>query len=266
MEEMGKYYNVMLTISKKIDAKVSTSLLNDMLRRRPGVRSVAFGVIERQGLSTRNMKLVADFLTSGVIVDQFAYIDAANALVHARARSRPNVELEVGRIVAHLKSDFFGIYAAIWLMSKYASADSILEYVADVNNFWKSDIWLGRVVGGLVPVMCGGEAESKFQSLIEKSRNIGAIAVAGFHFNLQKDTKAVSSVRKIIAAKNTSKTLGITHAKFLMLLSVLRNGEISNHEKKRLVRTHCDAWKDIFYRDRARMAVGAPALAAIIKP
>ena len=84
------------------------------------MRSTGFGVIEWQGLTPRSMSLVVDFLTSGTVIDGFAFIDGANALVHAMARNKPFAELEVRRLVHFLNDKgFFGVDAAIWLMSKY---------------------------------------------------------------------------------------------------------------------------------------------------
>src|ERR687896_165369 len=69
------------------------------------------------------------------------------------------------------------------------------------------------------------------------------------------DPKAVSGVRKIMMAPNTSKRLGITHAKFLMLLSILANSSISVPDKRRYIHVHRLAWRDAFYRWRARVVV-----------
>jgi hypothetical protein len=255
----------LLSLSKKSNARVENWLLKDILRRRPGLRSTGFGVIEWQGLTPTSMKLVVDFLTSGVVVDDFAFIDGANALVHAVARNMPYAEKEARRLAGFLsRKGFFGIYAAIWLMSKYEQSNVLYRFLEDQREAWRDDLWLGRVVGGMAPIFSGTQEEEKFESLVQSSKNAGAEEVMEFHKLLISDTKVVAGVRSIVMARNTFKKLQITHAKFLMLLSVLGNHTLSEQQKIIYIRQHKDAWRDAFYRRRARAIVKPAKLKAMI--
>ena len=80
------------------------------------------------------------------------------------------------------------------------------------------------------------------------------------------DHHAVGGIRKIVLAENKSKVLGITHAKFLVLLSVLANDALSQKQKTEYISAHKKAWGDIFYRSRARSVITTPHLRALIKP
>jgi hypothetical protein len=261
-----KILRLLLNISKRIGAKVDDALLNDILRRRPAVRSAAFGVIEWQPLTPRILKLVESFLTSGTVVDEWTCVESADALVHCGARTKPYAERAVRTIVAHfVQRGFFGVYAAIWLLSKYGEPDQIYTVLMKTKGIWQADVWLGRLVGGLRPIFRGTSQDDAFQSLVRAAKNPGAEDVMEFHRMLSTDSRAVEGVRKILMAPNTSKRLGTTHAKFLMLLSVIANESISERYKARYINAHRPAWRDAFYRARARSVVTPQSLGALIK-
>lgn len=257
----------LLTLSRKMDAKVDGRILDDILRRRPGARDAALGVIEWQPLDPIVTTRMSTFLTSAIIVDEWTYIEAANAIVHSEVRTKRPTINGIRTIVYHLEAkSFFGVYAAIWLMSKYEEAERIYAHLLTTQNVWRSDVWLGRLVGGLSPVFHGTVEESRFRNLVRSARNSGAEEVSDFHGMLRTDTKAVGGVRKFVLAPNPSKRLGITHAKFLMLLSILANDAISDRQKAQYLNAHRGAWKDAFYRWRARSMARSPNLKALIRP
>jgi hypothetical protein len=82
---------------------------------------------------------------------------------------------------------------------------------------------------------------------------------------LRTDAKAVHGIESIVMATNSSKRLGITHAKFLVMLSILSNATLSDRYKARYINSHKTAWRDIFYRGRARSVVNPSSLRALIK-
>jgi hypothetical protein len=101
---------------------------------------------------------------------------------------------------------------------------------------------------------------------VRASRNVGAEEVSHFHRMLRTDRKAVGGVKKIIRAPNTSKCLGITHAKFLMLLSILGNTNVPEHQKENYIVAHKRAWSDVFYRHQARSVLTSSNLRSLVKP
>jgi hypothetical protein len=211
------------------------------------------------------MKVVVNFLTSGAVVDQFALIDGVNALVHAVTRSKPYAEQEVRRLVTVLREKgFFGVYSAIWLMSKYEESAALYGFLETHKVAWRDDIWLGRVVGGVTPIFWARPEEAKFEALVRSSKDSGAEEVMEFHQLLSRDVKSVAGIQKIVMARNTSKKNTITHAKFLLLLSILANKQLPESAKAKFIQQHGEAWKDAFYRERARHIVGTSKLKRII--
>jgi hypothetical protein len=262
-----KILNRLMNISKLVDAKVDLWLLRDILRRRPTARSAAFGVIGWQFLTPKLTALVVSFLTSEVIVDEWTYIEGANALVQSEAKGRPAIREAALSLGDHLsQKGFFGVYAAVWLLSKYGDATDVYQYLDRTQAIWGPDLSLGRLVGGLSPIFYATDHEGRFLTLVRSARNAGADEVMEFHRNIRSDPKTVAAVTKIIGAVNTSKRLGITHAKYLLLLSILANSAISDRLKARHLLSHKRAWRDVFYRRRARAVVASPNLRVLVTP
>jgi hypothetical protein len=230
------------------------------------VRSAAFAVIEWQPLTPRILNLVESFLTNGTVVDEWTYVESADALVHGGTTTKPYIGRAVLTIAAHfIQRGFFGVNAAIWLLSKYGKPEEIYTTLVNTKAVWQPDVWLGRLVGGLRPIFRGTSRDGAFESLVRVAKNPGAEEVMEFHRMLTTNPKAVEGVRKILMAVNTSKRLGTTHAKFLMLLSVLANESISERYKARYINAHRLAWRDAFYRARARAVVTPESLRTLIK-
>jgi len=262
-----KILNRLMTLAKRIDTKIDIRILNDILRRRPAARSHAFGIIEWQPLTPTVTRLVMGFLRSGIIVDELAYIEGADALVHCEARAKPHTIKAIRALVDHLaEKGFFGVYAAIWLLSKYGEAEEIFKYLIVTEKIWRSDIWLGRLVGGLSPVFAGAGSEMSFRNLVTSSKNPAAEEVMQFHAMLRTDPKTAAGVRDIVIAPNPSKRLRITHSKFLMLLSILANNALSESVKSRYIIAHKRAWSDVFYRRRVRLILTTAKLRSLVKP
>jgi hypothetical protein len=256
----------MLNLSKRIDARVSAKVLSDIIYRRPAVRSAAFGVIEWQRLTPAVSERIVTFLTIGAVVDEWAYMEGADALVHCEVASKAHANEAISALVDHLAANgFFGVCAALWLISRYGEATRVYQILSRTRTVWESDAWLGRLVGGLTPIFCGTAEEGAFRNILKAAKNPGAEEVMHFHDRLRTDPKAVAGVKNIIMAVNPSKRLGITHAKFLMLLSILGNSSISAGGKRRYIHAHRLAWRDAFYRWRARGVVTPMHLRSLIK-
>jgi hypothetical protein len=140
----------------------------------------------------------------------------------------------------------------------------MLKYLRKTYEVWRADPWLGRLVGGLYPMFVNTRQYFDYVGMVHGSINEGASAVFYFHQDLHLSRALPSKVWPIIAAPNMSQTLGINHAKFLMLLSTLRNRDVGEVEKRRLIANHKAAWRDAIYRAKARAAVQPSKLRHLI--
>lgn len=256
----------LLSIATKIDANIDAKTILHILRLRPGSRSNAFRAFAKIKMTPARASIFPSLLSSGYVVDEATYTALANALVESCASSKSPIEAIVSKVMTLLDpKNFFQLYSAIWIMSKYATADDLYLFVRDNIPYWRSDSVLGRLIGGLMPIFIGTTRQDEFTQILRQSGNIGAKQVYNFHSRLSSSLKAYKAIAGIISAPNSSKALGTTHAKFLLVLSALANKQIPSSAKQKLITAHSAAWRDPFYRAKARSVVFPNSLASSIK-
>ena len=73
----------------------------------------------------------------------------------------------------------------------------------------------------------GSPLQSKFEAILRKAGGFATSSVTQLHRELANTVAGFTAIRKFIVAHNTSLPNRISHAKFLMLLSLLRNAGIA---------------------------------------
>jgi hypothetical protein len=245
-----------LTLARRTHAEVPTRLLKDILQHRPACRSGTLLYIGSKGLAPERFRLLAEFLTSGHLVDDVSIAETVETLVESDCSPRANATHYSKEIVEQLRRRVpFGVHASIWLSSKYYPINDLFNLLRGLFDIWRGDALLGRLVGGMFPLFKGTPREADYIKLVGNARNVSADETLDFHRQLSDGSKFVAAVGKFIRAANSSRPLGITHSKFLMLLSVLQNPAVSDAEKKKYLAAHSRAWADPYYRATARRMV-----------
>jgi len=246
----------MLTLARQSGASIHRSILLDTLKRRPSCRDSVLTYLAARPLDAKSLSVVEAFLEFPEIVDDVSYLAAVSALVEMRTPSRPASKPAIDRIVGNLEQNgSWCIYSALWLLSKYGSPQEILEFLQRQRTKWSTDQTLGRLVGGLYPRFINSDQRSIFESIIDRSGNLESTSMLRFHQRLNVDRRAAISVRPYISSPNPSRSTGITHSKFLVMLNVLQNAEISEVYKTTLVARHRAVWRDAYYRPLATAAL-----------
>ena len=80
--------------------------------------------------------------------------------------------------------------------------------------------------------------------------NKSAIDLFRFHYAITVDTDAYRRVRSCLRAINPTMPNGISHAKYLILLSALQSFAVTDDEGELLLKTHHKAFADGFYSKR----------------
>lgn len=216
--------------------------------RFPSLRSTALAWWLESADPEQKLSLIAEFLEDGGIVDDAAVIDVAVALTACRLTKSPAVEAILVRIVAalDLKSPWH-FYAKAWILSKYGSDDDLMRLIDGSVSMWVTREPLSRLVGGLSSRFAASPHKVKYEAIIRRAGTFSSQAVLHFHSELQSRTAGYKAVKKFISATNPSLPNRITHAKFLMLLSVLHNKTLPPSEVSHLKTTHNIALSDDFY-------------------
>ena len=103
------------------------------------------------------------------------------------------------------------------------------------------------MVGGLFPRFIGSLHEAKFDAILRRTGNAWSSSVLDFHRQLAVGTVGYASIRKFVVAGNPSMPNRITHSKFLVLLSLLKNSSIVPIAAAHLKKVHGWALTDQYY-------------------
>lgn len=247
----------LINISSKLEISISHKVLFKILVVWPSVRETVYGYISRGKLTPARVRVLSEFVRSGLLVDNVAYLEICNVLVESLFSGNGKVLGHISEIYESIVDDgYFGAYAAIWLMSKYADTKRIMEVVKEKREFWISDERFGRLVAGLYPIMHGSGDWDEFLNVISGSRNEGCRAVYKFHHALKSEKLYFNKVENILNSPNKSKATKITHAKFLLLMSAIANGVVDEAQRKKMVKSNSGVWQDARYRFIARRCAG----------
>lgn len=201
--------------------------------------------------------MLRDLVRGGMIVDDASLVLLINSLNHTVAPTRVGPEAYVRLIAAELdERHFFGLYAKIWLFSKYGTPAELLSLMARTQQLWTADYRLGRLVGGLRPLFVKSPQMDAATRIVALSRNTGARETWRFHQQLSSDPAAFSKMSQALKSPNTSKSTGTTHAKYMLILSALGNRAVARSQRDALVNANKAVWKDFFYRRWARNTLG----------
>jgi hypothetical protein len=237
-----------ITLAIKTSAHISDQNLIHIILYRPSVRENALDYIMRNALTPGRARLIADCATSGHLVDDASLVDLVNNLVETYVPSKRGRHKHLLRIVeACAANTYFGLYCKLWLQSKYDSSADLLRTIQRAQRHWSPHERLGRLVGAFSPLFTN-DAHGEYFRTIQRSGNTGALATYGFHQKLENDKRTFNGMFEPLRNPNPSKGTGITHAKFLCLLSALRNEHATERQLALLRENNAKALTDAYYR------------------
>ena len=190
-----------------------------------------------------------DFVRSGEIVDDAAYINIANALVNARLPATLKVDLIIRDISGSLDEKRpWELYAKIWIFSKYGTSGDLIRIIESNVSTWATSEHLSRLVAGLYPRFLGTSHLTKFDNILTRAGNAWTRDVRSFLVAISKTSLGYTSIKPFITAPNPSQPNKVTHSKFLMLLGLFGNPTITPTAVSQLRSIHAHALSDEWYR------------------
>ena len=240
-------------LAATVNASIQPSDLLRLFLFRPAVRDTVCTYIRRFDLSAARAKMLASAAESGLLVDDAAIVDLANHLVETAVTTTSKRHANILRIIAACDvSTYFGLYCRLWLQSKYDTTAALLDTIRSTIETWVLHERLGRVIGAFVPVFQNSLEWSEYFHILSDSRNHGVRDSYKFHKKLASNPAAFKSMFDALSNPNTSRGTGITHAKFLSLLSALQNPKAPAAQIETLQARNAAAWRDVYYRRMAR--------------
>jgi hypothetical protein len=243
-----KIFKRLIHFGRQVRARLSDELLTEALYNWPGIRSAILSWWQHSAKPEKQLPIFSHLLAEGGLVDDAANMDVAMALVSARLPLNKVTNEQIAMIMDGFDEKTpWGFYAKAWLMSKYGTADQLIDLIETKVSLWIAREHLSRVVAGLFPRFIGSPHLGKFEAIVRRAGNSWSISVLQFHLDLTVGTKGYTGIKNFVLARNLSLPNGISHPKFLMLLSLLSNPDIAPTAVAKLKKVHAGALSDPYY-------------------
>jgi len=139
-------------LAAKTKAKLKSDVVEDLVRRRPSVRNNIYFYVRSKPLILSISLVIARASRSGLLIDDAASVEMANYLVEKFVKTR-NCHREINAIIdSNDDQTNFGLYAKIWLQSKYGTTADILDTLERNRKVWSPHEGLGRLAASLAPL------------------------------------------------------------------------------------------------------------------
>lgn len=238
----------LINLARLVSADLSDETFYALLRDWPSMRQASLTWWQHKSGAESKLHVIEKLLSEGGLVDDAAKVDIAVSIVVARLPKNPATESAIKQVLGKLEdASTWGLYAKIWLLSRYGTAADLMSLIEKTVSRWVAHEPLSRLVAGLFPRFIGSPDEAKFDAILRRAGNAWSFPALDFHRQLASGTVGFTAVRKFIAAGNPSLPNRITHSKFLMLLSLLKNSSIAPTAVTYLKKVHGWALTDQYY-------------------
>lgn len=241
-----------LGLAAQTNAKVKPEVLEQIIKIRPSVRDTVYGLIRGRPLTPSIAKILARSALSGLLIDDAAMVDMSNHLVETMVKTK-NCHTYITEIIhSNDQTKYFGLYSKLWLQSKYGSTAELLQTLNETQRFWVPHEQLGRLAASFLPLFHNSAEEKEYKILLNGTLNAGVRQAYKFHISLSQDAKMFKQMFDALKSHNPSRGTGITHAKFLCLLSALGNTSASSSQVSTLKAKNSRVFQDAYYKSIAR--------------
>ena len=244
----GKILKRLINFARQVRANISDEVFYELLTDWPSLRQAVLIWWQNSYKPETRLYLLSFLLLHGGLVDDAARMDVAIAMVAARLPKNTLVAGEIFKILSALDhTTNWGFYSKLWILSKYGTENELMNMIETTVSLWVTQEHLSRLVAGIFPRFLKSALRPKFEAIIQRAGNAWSIPVLQFHKDLAVGTVGYTGIKNFILANNTSQPNGISHSKFLMLLSLLGNPDIAPTAVGNLRKVHATALSDEYY-------------------
>jgi hypothetical protein len=142
----------LINYSKRYRVKIDHESFSEILYNWPSCRRLILSWWYEYIKPEDYLGLINEFVVSGHIVDDVAFIDIAVAIVSARLPYNLIVIKLLNELIysIDIKSDW-GFYTSLWLMSKYGTEDELFQLVDHGEKIWLTNEHLSRTAASVYP-------------------------------------------------------------------------------------------------------------------
>ncbi|MFC3097503.1 RNA-directed DNA polymerase [Alteraurantiacibacter palmitatis] len=238
----------LLAIAKNTRTPIPDDIFFWLLSDQPGLRKELFAAWSKSGVTKNQIDRLIDFFRSGEAVDDMVYILSMVAMSQTRfSRKFKNSQFSALRLA--LKGNEPSMtYSRLLMVSRFDNFSLLWSEVKSTLGVWSRHKFLSRQVAGFSPLFYGTSLWSEFSALIRRWSGDEGMSVFEFHDGLRTDPKRYKAVKAFLKAGNSSSGTEISHAKALMILSVVQNDDLKKLDRAQLVAQHPTMMSDAYYQ------------------
>jgi hypothetical protein len=240
----------LINFARQVRAELSDDVFYTLLRDWPPLRQTLLSWWQHKVTPEGKLPLIVKLLSEGGLVDDAARVDIGVSIVGARLPKDATTEALIKLVSDSLdETTTWGLYAKTWVLSRYGTNDELMTLIEKTVSRWVAHEQLSRLIGGLFPRFLGTPHQIKFDAILRRAGNAWSSSVLEFHRQLATGTVGYGSIKKFMVTGNPSMPNHLTHSKFLMLLSLLKNPSIAPTAVTYLKKVHAWALLDEYYSE-----------------
>jgi hypothetical protein len=237
----------LLTIVRSTSTPLPDEIFRWILYDKPGLRKELFLTWSRTGVTKNQVDRLIGFLHSGQAVDDMVYILSVVAMSQTRfGRRISNKQFSLLRLALKDKEPSL-LYARLLLVSRFETVSLLWSEISSTFEIWSRHKFLSRQVCGFSSLMWGTAHWDEYRELVNRWAGPEGMSVFDFHEGLRSSVQAFRKVQQFLKAPNPTSGTALTHAKALMILSVVQNHSIPKIERAKLVGSHPTMMSDTYY-------------------
>lgn len=244
----SKLIKRLLSITRGTRVPLPDDLFRWLLVDHPGLRKELLSAWSKSGVTKNQIDRLTEFLRSGEAVDDMVFILSINAMAQTRFRRRfTNAQFSALRL-ALKGSQPSMLFSRLVLVSRFDTFSLLWSEISSTVQSWSRQKFLSRQVAGLAPLFFGTAVWADFSALVKRWSGDEGMSVFEFHEKLRTDAAVVKGVWAFLKANNPSSGTETTHAKALMILSVVQNDSLTKLSRAKLVGSHPTMMSDAYYQ------------------
>ncbi|MFP9128512.1 hypothetical protein [Niallia sp. BSM11] len=228
---LGRYFSISsLTGDKFLQDRVPS-----ILKEQPGLRDQVFRYYKKLGPNKKSFKQLSEFLVSMDCFDDPSIFGVAKLLIDWRitpGSSMRNQIVSLALSTAHKSPTNF--LASLWMMTKYANSNDLIQFVKTYTNVWRFSSFLARQVAAVLPRIKNQSNDyNTIKTLISDSGQLDALRVISHLDELSTITSLSTADRMYVLHGNNNIDV-YPLQKYLIAYEILNSQHLNTVYRKNL--------------------------------
>lgn len=243
----GKILKRLLGLAIRLDVQISLKAFRLILYGFPALRERLLKLWSRSADLGVYFPAIIGFILSGEAIDDLSPILIATSLVEANTPKPLTSQHWSDLLKGYSRQDSFQLFCRLWLISRFGSVHDLKSEIDQTNLVWSRHPFLSRTVAGFYGLFLFTPHFTAFEKYVRRWGGPAAAGVLDFHDSLLTEPGAFKAARTFVSKENPSLPNRITHAKSLLLATMLWNDKIPNIDRAKLLAAQPTLMTDQYY-------------------